>query len=179
MLVRLGMFKVMLLVAVILSSLLNAQADAILTSWFTNNSGVLSRVIQSGTLTNPVTTWPSAGVANGNTGGAAQALPAYSDVQRIRYTATDLYINANGLASYTMGPWFTSGGGLFGLNEDGLPPAATDNEIGSREEVIPLAAHEHDDEGTTRRSVWTRMDFHSLASSKGHTHQLQLLSTTT
>ncbi|KAB2646366.1 MAG: YHYH protein [Verrucomicrobia bacterium] len=115
MLVRLGMFKVMLLVAVILSSLLNAQADAILTSWFTNNSGVLSRVIQSGTLTNPVTTWPSAGVANGNTGGAAQALPAYSDVQRIRYTATDLYINANGLASYTMGPWFTSGGGLFGF----------------------------------------------------------------
>ena len=115
MLLRLGMFKVMLLVAVILSSLLNAQADAILTSWFTNNSTVLSRVIQSGTLTNPVTTWPSVGVVNNNNGSAAQTLPVYSDVQRIRYTATDVYINANGLASYTMGPWYVNSGALFGF----------------------------------------------------------------
>ncbi len=92
------------------------QADPILTSWFTTNSGMLARVIQNNTTqTAALTTWPSAGIANNNTGGAAQTLPAYADVQRISYTATDVYINANGLASHTMGPWFTSGGGLFGF----------------------------------------------------------------
>ena len=92
-----------------------ARAEPILSSWFTQNSTVCARVIQSGTLTTPVTVWPAAGVVNNNTGGAAQTLPVYADVQRIRYTATDVYINANGLASYTMGPWFTNGGGLFGF----------------------------------------------------------------
>ena len=80
------------------------HADPILTSWSTQNSGVYARVIQSGTLTTPVTVWPAAGVTNNNTGGAAQTLPVYADVQRIRYTAADVYINANGLASHTMGP---------------------------------------------------------------------------
>jgi YHYH protein len=92
------------------------QADPILTSWFTTNSGMLARVIQNNTTqTAALTTRPSAGIANNNTGGAAQTLPAYADMQRISYTATDVYINANGLASHTMGPWFTSGGGLFGF----------------------------------------------------------------
>ncbi len=91
-----------------------ATAEPILTSWFTNNSAILARVIEtSGAAAN--TTWPSAGVANNNTGGAAQTLPAYSDVQRIRYTATDVYINANGLASYPMGPWYVNSGALFGF----------------------------------------------------------------
>ncbi len=87
------------------------QADPILTSWFTENSGVLARVIQgkaNATLTAPVTTWPSAGVTNLNDGNSTQSLPAYSDIQRIRYTDSDVYINANGLASYTMGPWYSS-----------------------------------------------------------------------
>ena len=92
-----------------------AVADPILSSWYTQQSGVYARVIQSGTLTTPVTTWPASGVVNNNTCGAAQTLPVYADVQRIRYTATDVYINANGLASYTMGPWFTGNGGLFGF----------------------------------------------------------------
>ena len=91
------------------------HADPILTSWSTQNSGVYARVIQSGTLTTPVTVWPAAGVTNNNTGGAAQTLPVYADVQRIRYTAADVYINANGLASHTMGPWFNNAGGLFGF----------------------------------------------------------------
>ena len=101
--------------ALTLSSAALCRANPILTSWFTENSSKLARVIQSGTLTTPVTTWPSAGVTNGNTGGAAQSLPAYADVQRIRYTATDVYINANGFASHTMGPWFTNSGALFGF----------------------------------------------------------------
>jgi hypothetical protein len=98
-----------------LGGLATVHAAPILTSWYTQNSGVYARVIQSGTLTTPVTVWPASGVTNNNTGGAAQTLPVYADVQRIRYTETDVYINANGLASYTMGPWFTNGGGLFGF----------------------------------------------------------------
>jgi len=104
-----------LLVAGALSTTCRAIAQPILSSWFTNNSAVLARVIQSPSLTNSVTIWPSAGVMNNNTGGNAQSNPAYSDVQRIRCTATDVYINANGLASYTMGPWLTANGGLFGF----------------------------------------------------------------
>lgn len=92
-----------------------AAAAPVLTSWFTQNSTSYARVIQNGTLTTPVAVWPSAGVTNNNTGTAAQTLPVYADVQRIRYTATDVYINANGLASYTMGPWYNNNGGLFGF----------------------------------------------------------------
>jgi hypothetical protein len=102
-----------------------AHADPILTSWFTRNSGTLARVVQTSDTstitapdtarnTNPVTTWPSV-LPNNNTGGAAQTTPVYADVQQIRYTATDVYINASGLASHTMGPWLTNGSGLFGF----------------------------------------------------------------
>ena len=108
-----------LLFAIPAAGLLPAHADPILTSWFTNNSGVLSRVIRtsptSGGLITPVTTWPGAGVTNNNTGGAAQNATSYADVQRIRYTAADVYINSNGFASYTMGPFLSNGGGLFGF----------------------------------------------------------------
>lgn len=107
--------KTLIPLTLLFSSAAFCPANPILTSWFTENSSKLARVIQSGTLTTPVTTWPSARVTNGNTGGAAQSLPAYADVQRIRYTATDVYINANGFASHTMGPWFTNSGGLFGF----------------------------------------------------------------
>ena len=100
-----------LLAGLLLSLIMHAHADPILTSWFTENSGMLARVIQgkaNATLTTPVTTWPSAGVSNLNENATSQSMPAYSDIQRIRYTSTDVYINANGLASYTMGPWYSS-----------------------------------------------------------------------
>ena len=96
-------------------------ADPILTSWYTQNSAVLARVIQTtststGTKnTTPTTTWPTTGITNNNSGGLAQTAVAYADVQRIRHTATDVYVNSSGLASYTMGPFLTSNGGLFGF----------------------------------------------------------------
>ena len=111
-------------VFVFLSLAAAAHADPILTSWFTQNSSVFARVIQTrsnstGTTINttPVNTWPTSGVPNGNTGTAAagQTTAVYADVQRIRYTATDVYINSSGLASYTMGPFLNSGTGLFGF----------------------------------------------------------------
>lgn len=107
-------FKKLLLI-LLLACPLVAEANPIITSWYTKQSGVYARVIQSSAITTPKTMWPDAGVTNNNTGGTAQTLPVYADVQRIRYTTTDVYINANGLASYTMGPWFTNSGGLFGF----------------------------------------------------------------
>ena len=110
----------LLFAALVLLGSVAAQADPILTSWFTRNSGMLARVVQTTSTstgsrnTNAVTTWPSV-TPNNNTGGAAQTVPVYADVQRIHYTATDVYINASGLASYTMGPWLTAGSGLFGF----------------------------------------------------------------
>ena len=110
----------LLISAMIALGVVATHADPILTSWFTQNSGVLARVVQTtststGTRnTNAVTTWPTV-TPNNNTGGAAQTVPVYADVQRIHYTATDVYINASGLASYTMGPWLTAANGLFGF----------------------------------------------------------------
>src|SRR5438552_11348125 len=95
-----------LLSAVLLTAVNSVPADPMLTSWFTTNSSMLARVIQTNGAASQ-TTWPS-GVVNNNTGGKSQTLPAYSDVQQIRYTATNVYINASGLASYTMGPWYAN-----------------------------------------------------------------------
>ena len=65
--------------------------------------------------TTPVTTWPTAGIVNNNNGGAAQTVPVYADVQRIRYDANFVYLNSSGLASYTMGPWLQTATTLFGF----------------------------------------------------------------
>lgn len=108
------MKSLFLIGSIIMAEITAVSAQPILTSWFTRNSTVLARVMDTNGAT-AKTTWPSAGVVNNNTGGAAQTLPAYSDVQRIRYTATDVYINANGLASHTMGPWYVNSGALFGF----------------------------------------------------------------
>ncbi len=106
----------------------SALANPILTSWFTMYSTEYARVIQTATNTtgtqnvNPVTTWPTSGVPNNNSTNntttnlpASQYLPAYSDVQKIRYDANNVYINSSGFASYTMGPFLNGKGGLFGF----------------------------------------------------------------
>jgi len=114
-----GMITRLLLFLLLFTATLLAEPE--LSSWFTKSSATHARVIQTtststGTKnTTPVKTWPTAGITNNNTGGLAQTTAVYADVQRIRYTATDVYINSSGLASYTMGPFLTSGGGLFGF----------------------------------------------------------------
>jgi len=79
-----------------------ASADPELSSWQTANSRRYSRVYQ-GYSTTAVDTWPT-GVTGQINGG--QSTPAYSDIQRVTYSANYVYVNATGLASYTMGPWF-------------------------------------------------------------------------
>lgn len=84
---------------------LEVRADPLLSSWFTTYSAQYARVRQTNGAT-PLATWPSAGLPNNNTGAASQTNPVYSDVQRIRYSLSNVYINAGGVASYAMGPWY-------------------------------------------------------------------------
>ncbi|MDB6064703.1 MAG: hypothetical protein JWR26_911 [Pedosphaera sp.] len=116
-------------------SLLSARAgDPLFTSWLTGNSGLYARVVETngGPL---VTTWPSAALANM---GGGQSLPAYSDIQQIRYSASYIYINGNGLASHQMGPWYNGVNVIFGnwpKNQNYIrriprvPQAATSNTV--------------------------------------------------
>lgn len=76
-------------------------ADPLLSSWQSRNSGRYSRVYQG--ATSVLTTWPQ-NLSGSVFGG--QSTPSYSDVQRVRYSTAYVYINATGLASYTMGPWY-------------------------------------------------------------------------
>ncbi len=96
------------------------HAEPLLTSWFTQNSSVFARVIQTTSTSTgnknitPVTTWPTSEVTNNNTSNpTTQSTTVYADVQRIRYDANYVYINSSGLASYTMGPFLSGTGGLF------------------------------------------------------------------
>jgi len=80
----------------------SAVADPRLASWQTLNSRRYARIVQAGSTT-VETTWPT-GITGQYNGGLSN--PAYSDIQHVSYSATYVYVNATGLASYTMGPWY-------------------------------------------------------------------------
>ena len=73
-----------------------AQADPLLSSWFTANSGKYARVYTT-------TANRTAGVSA--TTWSGQTLPTYAGVHEIDASANWVYIKNTGLASYTMGPW--------------------------------------------------------------------------
>ena len=77
-------------------SVASNSSNPLLTSWATANSGLYAR-IRTNTAGPVMTTWSS------------QTLPAYSDVQSVSYSASNVYVSAAGLASYVMGPWFLDG----------------------------------------------------------------------
>jgi arylsulfatase A-like enzyme len=79
------------------------HADPILNSWFTDNSGQYARLYE--TLA-AETTGPSAAVTTWYRGQGVQALPTYSGIHQISYTATDVYLRTTGLGSHIMGPWY-------------------------------------------------------------------------
>jgi uncharacterized protein (TIGR03437 family) len=85
-----------------------------LSSWLTKNSAQTAQVISGyDPSAGAIATWPN-NVPNGTrySGGVTTATPA--DTQRVRFTNDTVYVNSNGLASYTMGPWFdTAQGGVF------------------------------------------------------------------
>lgn len=85
-----------------------AQSSApLFTSWQTGNSSRYARVWQTtadrvaGTTS---ATWPRAGLRSA---GGGQASPAYSDIQRVSYSANYVYVYATGLSSHMMGPWYS------------------------------------------------------------------------
>ena len=87
----------------------------VLASWATANSTKFAQIISG---LNPAagasTTWPGTEPAGIQTSGSVTS-PVYADIQRIRYSASAVYVNANDLPGYTFGPWFgfQSNGGLF------------------------------------------------------------------
>jgi uncharacterized protein (TIGR03437 family) len=94
----------------------SALSSPLFTSWAIQNSGQDARVISGfDPSAGPQNTWPASIPAGVPVSGGTSA-PVPADTQRIRYTDSLLYINASGLASHTMGPWFDplQVGGVFG-----------------------------------------------------------------
>ncbi len=75
----------------------STSSSPLVTSWATANSGLYAR-IRTNTAGAVMTTWSS------------QTLPAYSDVQTISSSSSNVYVSAAGLTSYIMGPWYLDAG---------------------------------------------------------------------
>ena len=87
----------------------------ILASWSTANSKKYAEIISGlDPAAGPTETWPGTEPTGIQTSGSVTS-PAYADIQTIRYSSTDVYVNANGLPSYVFGPWFgfQTNGGIF------------------------------------------------------------------
>ena len=92
------------------------NATPLMASWAAKNSQQAARVISGyDPSAGPKTTWPN-DAPNGIRAAAGVTSPTPADTQRIRYSDAMVYVNANGLASYVMGPWFDplQPGGFFG-----------------------------------------------------------------
>ncbi|MGV3753746.1 MAG: YHYH protein, partial [Verrucomicrobiota bacterium] len=82
-----------------------AAADSqLVTNWFTTNSAKYARVYKTTTAEGNGTT---------STTWTNQALPVYSDIQVVSYSASWVYVQYSGLASHVMGPWLNPQGGVF------------------------------------------------------------------
>ncbi len=85
-----------------------------LTSWVTKGSQQTAQAISGyDPSSGPAATWPvNAPAGSRNNGGVTT--PTAADLQRIRFTSDAVYVNSNGLPSYTIGPWFDyANGGVF------------------------------------------------------------------
>ncbi|MBL8167981.1 MAG: YHYH protein [Acidobacteria bacterium] len=86
-----------------------------LSSWYTKNSQQEARAVSGfDPSAGAKTTWPVDVPAGGRTSGSVTT-PTKADTQSISYTDAAVYITANNLSSYAMGPWFIDGanGGVF------------------------------------------------------------------
>jgi uncharacterized protein (TIGR03437 family) len=87
----------------------------ILASWATKNSTKFASIISGlDPAAGAVTTWPGTEPSGISTSGSVTT-PTYAEVQQIQYSTSTVYINANGLPGYTLGPWFgfQTNGGVF------------------------------------------------------------------
>ena len=93
-----------------------ASTAPVLASWSTKNSQQYAQVVSAfNPAGGPQPTWPSDVPAGARTMNNVDT-PTLADVQRIRYSDTNVYLSSNNLASYPMGPWFDAlqPGGIFG-----------------------------------------------------------------
>ena len=79
---------------------LPAQADPILSSWFTAYSGKYARI-----YTNDAAKAAGTSVTTWTNGTQVQSLPAYCGIQQIDYDASWVYVTTTGLGVHIMGPW--------------------------------------------------------------------------
>ena len=85
-------------------------------SWAIRNSAESAQVVGGyDPSAGPKTTWPTNVPPGAQTNGGLTT-PTRADTQRIRYTDGMVFVNANGLASHVMGPWYDplQPGGVFG-----------------------------------------------------------------
>lgn len=86
-----------------------------LNSWFTKNSQQNAQAVSGfDPSAGPRTTWPTGAPAGARTSGGVNA-PTKADTQSISFSDSTVYVTANNLASYVMGPWFidANNGGVF------------------------------------------------------------------
>ena len=80
-----------------------AQADPLITSWFTEDTGKYARIYET---TAEEDAGPAAAVTTWSRGQGTQALPTYVGVNEVSFTATDVYVRSTGLGTHIMGPWY-------------------------------------------------------------------------
>jgi uncharacterized protein (TIGR03437 family) len=93
----------------------NLASAPLLNSWFTKNSQQPAQIVSGfDPSAGPQSTWPTNAPAGAMASGGAAA-PVKADTQSISYTDSSVYVAANNLGSYVMGPWFIDGGngGVF------------------------------------------------------------------
>lgn len=85
-----------------------APATPALTSWATTHSTSYARVVSGyDPSAGPMTTWPGTNNVGAVTAGSVTT-PTLAEPQHIGYTDSTVFVTSNGLAGYTMGPWFSA-----------------------------------------------------------------------
>lgn len=93
-----------------------ASMTALLRSWSTQFARQAAQVVLGYAPDEaPKTTWPVDAPAALRLSGSV-TVPTNGEIQRVRYTDSMIYVNAAGLAGYTMGPWYDPAftGAIFG-----------------------------------------------------------------
>ena len=92
------------------------DVSPLVASWFTKGAQQAATVVSAfNPSAGPQTTWPTEVPADARTTNSVTT-PVNADVQRVRFSDSAVYVNANNLGSYAMGPWFDvlQPGGVFG-----------------------------------------------------------------
>src|SRR3954468_6602766 len=85
----------------------------LLDSWMKGATGEYAQAVNSfNVAAGPATTWPNYVPPGGKFSGGVTT-PALADATKVSYSANWVYVNANGLASYVMGPWMQANGTAF------------------------------------------------------------------